>query len=899
MAIKIPILTEFNKKGIRDAEATLGQFGKNIGFAFAAVGAAAIAAGVVVADFASKSIAAAEDVRQADNRLQQVANSMGLFGAQTDAVSARLIKFAESNEIVLATDAELIKSAQAKLLTFKNLAVSADETGGAFDRATMAALDLAAAGFGSAETNATQLGKALQDPIKGLTALTRSGVTFTAQEKENIKVLVQSGKTLQAQDLILQAIETQVGGTAEATAKASDKMKLAFENIYEQVGEALLPAFDEFVVVLTELTPQIGDALVPIAEHLADVFREDVLPAIQNFTKWLASPEGTKKLKEFTDAIIAGIGQIIIFTTSIINNWEAIKNTAIAIGTAVVVYKTLTTAIQLATAAQLLLNIAVEANPYLALAKILVVVVTAIVAASVALTSFSDSQKKARESATGLSGRTAELVAEQVRLKELVDNGVISFTEYKNAMKPVQDELGFITKDSILLRLETNKLNDISLAKFRSQLGDTRIDGKKLVENARELAYYMAGGKAGGYKPLPDPTEIIASPSGPSAADKAAEAFKKVQKLIKDTRAKVLDAQADYRKAINKAEFEYLKNESDIRKEYTDKLLSVIEDSKNRIRDAFRTTASLTVASFLNEFKSVEAARLTAFEEAKQAAKAAGSIFTEAFVDGDPVDAYLKTLRNKVLANAKILQVSGKLVEAGFSQTFIEQIIATGQEGGLKLAEGLLAANPEVIKEVQALYKDIERVSETGADALADTLFEKQGLATTELVKLYESTQQQLLDALESNYLDYTNSLDEAALALKDAISDVSVNFNQAIIEMEGELGGLETTVRQFRDFLNGVAGNTLSATTRNAIGASGKTAGGGGFVFDIDKALGQAAGSYAGSINNQPQTVINVNVQTDASQSTAMVGKAIGNTITKYVSTGGQVRVVSGSVAV
>jgi len=78
----------------------------------------------------------------------------------------------------------------------------------------------------------------------------------------------------------------------------------------------------------------------------------------------------------------------------------------------------------------------------------------------------------------------------------------------------------------------------------------------------------MNGGKAGGYKPLVDPADAISS--GPTAAEKAAEAFKKVQKLIKDTRTKVQEAQAEYRKGISKAEFEYLKNESDLRKEYTD-----------------------------------------------------------------------------------------------------------------------------------------------------------------------------------------------------------------------------------------------------------------------------------------------------------------------------------------
>jgi len=249
-----------------------------------------------------------------------------------------------------------------------------------------------------------------------------------------------------------------------------------------------------------------------------------------------------------------------------------------------------------------------------------------------------------------------------------------------------------------------------------------------------------------------------------------------------------------------------------------------------------------------------------------------------------------------VLANAKVLEVSGKLVEAGFSQTFIEQIISTGQEGGLKLAEGLLNSNPEIIKEIQGLYKDIERVSETGADALADTLYEKQGLATSELVKLYESTQQQLLDALAANYLDYTNSLDAAALALNESITDITTDFNDAIDAMEGELGGLERAVKQFRDFLKGVYDSTTDATMPlSPRGAAGKISDGQGFEFNIDKALG----TNLLQNTQQPVTVINVNVQTDASQSVAMVGKSIGNTITKYVSTGGQVRVVSGSVAV
>jgi hypothetical protein len=139
-------------------------------------------------------------------------------------------------------------------LTFKDLAVSADEAGGAFDRATQAAIDMGAAGFGDAATNAVQLGKALNDPIKGVTALAKSGVTFTEQEKDKIKTLVESNKLLEAQDMVLKAIEMQVGGTALATANDSDKMKVAFSQLSETIGLTLLPLMQKFTAIMLKVS---------------------------------------------------------------------------------------------------------------------------------------------------------------------------------------------------------------------------------------------------------------------------------------------------------------------------------------------------------------------------------------------------------------------------------------------------------------------------------------------------------------------------------------------------------------------------------------------------------------------------------------------------------------------
>jgi len=264
MAIKIPIVTTFDDKGLKSAQSAIGKVGAGIRGAFKVAAGATAALGALTAvgvAFAK----AGEQAATSNARITQIAESMGLFGNQAGAVSQRLQDLAKATALNTGADINSIKATQAKLLTFRNLAQTADDTGGAFDRATKAAIDLAAAGFGEAETNAVQLGKALQDPIKGITALARSGVTFTEVEKAKIATLTESGKVLEAQDMILQAIETQVGGTAEATANASDKMAQAFQIMKEDIGTAVLPLFEQ-------ITALISTALIPIAEALTPIF---------------------------------------------------------------------------------------------------------------------------------------------------------------------------------------------------------------------------------------------------------------------------------------------------------------------------------------------------------------------------------------------------------------------------------------------------------------------------------------------------------------------------------------------------------------------------------------------------------------------------------------------------
>jgi hypothetical protein len=239
--LSIPIISSFDGSGIDKAKREFKQLetvGQKAQFALkkAVVPAAAALAGL--GGFLVTAAKGAEDARIANEKLGSVLDTMG-FGAATDRVSA----YAESLEKTVAVDADVIKGAQTQLGTFKNLAKTVGTTGGVFDRATVAVLDMQAAGVGGANS-AIALGKALENPIKGITALAKSGVTFTEQEKDKIRTLTESGKLLEAQDLILKAIEGQVGGTAEASASSFDKMKFSLAGVSDTFGEMLLPVID-------------------------------------------------------------------------------------------------------------------------------------------------------------------------------------------------------------------------------------------------------------------------------------------------------------------------------------------------------------------------------------------------------------------------------------------------------------------------------------------------------------------------------------------------------------------------------------------------------------------------------------------------------------------------------
>lgn len=165
-------------------------------------------------------------------------------------------------------DDELIQGAANLMLTFTGVKNVVGEGNDVFDQSVGLSLDMATALGSDASDAAIQLGKALNDPIKGITALSRSGVSFTEQQKDQIKTMVEHGDTLGAQKVILAELAKEFGGAAEAAGTPLDKLMLKIGNFQEAIGGVLIPVVDSAVTWLGGKLTVAFDALTPMFEEV-------------------------------------------------------------------------------------------------------------------------------------------------------------------------------------------------------------------------------------------------------------------------------------------------------------------------------------------------------------------------------------------------------------------------------------------------------------------------------------------------------------------------------------------------------------------------------------------------------------------------------------------------------
>jgi hypothetical protein len=286
MAIVVPIISSFDNRGIQKAIAdfkNLNGAGQRSAFAlmntnkavntaaknFAKLGAVGAGlAGVIGGSLVKAAYESQRVMKQTDAIIKATGGAAGLTTTQVAKLSTQL-------SLQTGVDDELIQSSMNLLLTFKKVQNQAGEGNDIFSKASSLMLDLGNV-FGGTDKAAIQLGKALSNPISGITALRKSGIDFTDQQRAQIKTLVESGKTLEAQKLILAEIESQVGGTAKATATGFDRMKVAIGNVQENLGNLLIPAVERFANAI------INDVL-PVLDQFGEIVGEQGIGAGINF----------------------------------------------------------------------------------------------------------------------------------------------------------------------------------------------------------------------------------------------------------------------------------------------------------------------------------------------------------------------------------------------------------------------------------------------------------------------------------------------------------------------------------------------------------------------------------------------------------------------------------------
>ena len=200
--------------------------------------------------------------------LETTRHASGLTGDAIERMSA---------QIALATlETEPgVRQAAMRLLSFRDIA------GQAFEDVLKAAADMSALGFGTIESEAVKLAKALEDPAQALTSLSRAGIVFTRQQRAMIISMVESGDRMGAMDRILENVNRRVGGAAEAAARGTFAGSL--DTIAQATGR-VVREFGRFIVegmgvgrVMGFIASQVEGIAIPIASAEQALLRIDAI----------------------------------------------------------------------------------------------------------------------------------------------------------------------------------------------------------------------------------------------------------------------------------------------------------------------------------------------------------------------------------------------------------------------------------------------------------------------------------------------------------------------------------------------------------------------------------------------------------------------------------------------
>ncbi len=274
---------------------------------------------------------------------------------------------------VIPIDDEVIQAGQNVLLSFENIRNEVGKGNDIFDRATKIAADYAARTGKDMSQAALIFGKALEDPLKKSSALARAGIILSDSQKEQIKAFVESGKSIEAQKVLLAALEERYKGAGEAAGKTlAGQLEIAknqFDEMASKVAVKFLPILTQALAWVNDHWPEISavfeavavaveksirvigvviNFLIPYFKRLADFSRKhwgEVQEAADRVVKWYQgtlAPVIRNVLtaitafwnrfgKDITKIVQTSLGQVWTIISTVLKNISSVVNAMMAV----------------------------------------------------------------------------------------------------------------------------------------------------------------------------------------------------------------------------------------------------------------------------------------------------------------------------------------------------------------------------------------------------------------------------------------------------------------------------------------------------------------------------------------------------------------------------------------
>lgn len=857
--VKVQVDTSDITKGLQETRKTVEDFGNTV----KAQGTflerfKASAAGVFAADMAQKGLAMLKaslsevvaDAQAYERGLAKVNAIIESTGGVAGVTTEHIREQSAALEELAAVDENLITQAQGVLLTMTNVRNVMGEGNQIFDRATKAALDLSTVMEGDLQGATVLLGKALQDPIKGMSRLSRVGIDLSGAQETLIKKLMESGDVLGAQKVILEAVEERYGGAAAAAG--------------DTFAGAVARAKDKASDFARDLVLNMQPILLKIGKTLGDLINKYIKP----FIKFLA--DNKEAILAMATAVGVAVAGLIIYRTVL-----ATVKTAQTLYT---VATTLMKGQQLASiastnglaASMLRLNAIMRANPI----GVIVTAVTLLVGGFVMLWNKSEAFRKAViavgkaglmafASIIPMVGKVGEAVLKflMTPLKtlltalsklpgvgkyaktglDLLNKGLDGVSDFADKASAKAKELaGNLDKLNKPIKIG-GKDDPLGKDKGKGAAAPTGSDAasaaaKKAAEKEKERLEKLKEYQKDVESIYKDMNETIAE-----AQEKAQEALetrnermaeaherynetvlelnKRYNETIADAEERAEEQRADARETYRKAEAEAKKRfaaaQIDIAKQYNNKVTDLEKTLQNKLSD-IREAADKKRADLAQRAAEKQAGIVKQSMDRLRSAFASKTGFDlgEAMAGGKTADALLRDLKDKLAAAKELQANAAALAGMGYSQTFIEQVVKNGPEAGNKIAEALKAASPDATKELQLLYGQVETISETGLDALAKTMNAGGKLATSELMEAYTQVAVDLRESLTVVDREMQEGLAEAQAAYASAMieakaerdarmTEAMTQMNESIAEakaaLEAALAEAEKTLAKSR----------------------------------------------------------------------------------------------------